>query len=177
MIKAQDILVVLKLAVMGERNLSFSDLGQTLHMSASETHAAFRRARKSGLIHPLDDVVIKSSLAEFLIHGLKYLLPAQKGPRTRGMPTGYAAPPFVKYFMSSLDDQEISVWPDAEGEVSGMEIRPICRSAPKAAQRDPELYEWLVLADVLRGAGHARERELAIAMVKERLDWHEGNES
>lgn len=33
-------------------------------------------------------------------------------------------------------------------------------NAPKAVKNDPALYEWLELADALRGAGRAREREI-----------------
>jgi hypothetical protein len=62
------------------------------------------------------------------------------------------------------------VWPDPEGESAGLEIRPICRSVAVAIRQDPALYEWLVLADALRGAGRARERELAEKIVRERLE-------
>ncbi|HRT06233.1 MAG TPA: hypothetical protein P5204_11100 [Kiritimatiellia bacterium] len=63
------------------------------------------------------------------------------------------------------------MWPDAEGDRYGVEIPPICRSAPLAARRDARLYEWLVLADALRGAGRARERELAEQIVRKRLGY------
>ena len=43
--------------------------------------------------------------------------------------------------------------------------------APLAARQDPKLYEWLVLVDALRGAGRARERELAEQIVRKRLDY------
>ena len=60
------------------------------------------------------------------------------------------------------------VWPDPDGEHRGYEFKPLCRSAPFAARKDAGLYEWLVLADALRG-GRARERELAAKIVRERL--------
>ena len=63
------------------------------------------------------------------------------------------------------------VWPDPEGEQAGMELKPICRSAPQAAKNDPDLYEWLVLADVLRGAGRAREKEIAESIIRQRLSY------
>lgn len=172
MLKPQDILVVLKLLSHGGKRGTFAALGKQLGMSASETNAAFHRARNAGLIHPLNDLPFKSAVAEFLIHGLKYLLPVSPGKRTRGIPTSFAAAPLAKHFgVSSKEDQDILVWPDPEGQEAGLEIRPLCRSAPRAALRDSNLYEWLVLADAMRGAGRARERELAESIIRERLGY------
>jgi len=175
-IKPQDILVVLKLLASGWPG-SFAVMGKQLGMSASETHAAFHRARRAGLIRPDSDQPNKTALAEFLIHGLKYVLAVRPGNRTRGMLTGFAALPLAAHFKVSPDDPELPVWPDAEGQSVGVEISPICRSAPLAAKHDVNLYEWLVLADALRGAGRARERELAERLVRERLEYHEPRSS
>ncbi len=171
-LKPQDILVVLKLVVQGKRCDTFAEMGRALGMSASETNAAFHRARKAGLINPMDDLPVKSAVAEFLLHGLKYVLPVQPGRRTRGIPTGYAAPPLVNSFGVSEGDPDVPVWPDPDGIVAGLEIHPICRSAPLAAKQDRDLYEWLVLVDTLRGAGRAREKKLAESIVRERLGYH-----
>jgi len=171
MLKPQDILVVLKLLSSGGKRGTFADLGKELGISASETNAAFHRARNAGLINPLHDLPVKSAVAEFLIHGLKYLLPVSPGKRTRGIPTSFAASPLAEHFGVAANDQDILVWPDPEGQEAGLEIRPLCRSAPQAARRDPVLYEWLVLADAMRGAGRARERELAESIIRERLGY------
>ena len=170
-IKPQDVLVVLKLLSSGWPG-SYAVLGSQLNMSASETHAAFHRARRAGLIRPDSDQPNKTAVAEFLIHGLKYVLAVRPGGRTRGMLTGFAAAPLAEHFRVSPDDPDLPVWPAADGEWAGLEIRPICRSAPLAAKKDAHLYEWLVLADALRGAGRARERELAEKIVRERLEYH-----
>ena len=166
--KPQDILVALKLLASGWPG-SYAAMGMQIGLSASETHGAFRRARQAGLIHPKDNVPNKSAVAEFLLHGLKYVFPAHPGPRTRGMPTIHAAPPLAAEFRSSSSsDEDIPVWPDPEGKQRGYELKPLCRSVPLAARNDAKLYEWLVLADALRG-GRARERELASAIVRKRL--------
>jgi hypothetical protein len=170
--KGQDVLLVLKLFSDGGRSRSFAALGEELDMSASEVHAARNRAREAGLVHPLEDRVVPSALEEFMLHALKYLFPVKPGGPTRGMPTGFAAPPLVKAFRQSVKEGEVWVWPHPEGTMGGSEIRPLCRSVPQAAQRDPGLYEWLVLADVLRGAGRARERRIAVDQVKRRLADH-----
>ncbi|HOO21694.1 MAG TPA: hypothetical protein PLJ99_07075 [Kiritimatiellia bacterium] len=169
-IKAQDILIVLKWLASGWPG-SFALLGKETGLSASEAHAAVQRARCAGLLRFGMEGANHSALAEFLIHGLPYVMAVRPGKRTRGMATGFAAPPLAEHFPAATDDPDLPVWPDAEGDRYGVEIRPICRSAPLAARRDVKLYEWLVLADALRGAGRARERELAEQIVRKRLDY------
>lgn len=170
-IKPQDILVVLKL-LASEWPGSFALLGKQLGISASEANSAFHRARRAGLINPATYQPNKTAVAEFMIHGLKYVLPVRPGGRTRGIRTGFAAAPLSNYFRVSDDDPDIPVWPAPEGESSGIEIRPICRSVTVAVRQDPALYEWLVLADALRGAGRAREKELAEKIIRERLEYY-----
>jgi len=170
-IKPQDVLVLLKLVASGWPG-SFAALGAQLSMSASETHAAFHRSRRAGLIMPDSYQPNRTAVAEFLICGLKYVLAVRPGERTRGMLTGFAAAPLAAFFKVSSDDRDLPVWPMPDGERAGLEIRPICRSAPLAARKDASLYEWLVLADALRGVGNARERELAEKIVRERLEYH-----
>jgi hypothetical protein len=60
------------------------------------------------------------------------------------------------------------VWPDPEGEVRGVGFEPLCKSAPKAARKDPVLYELLALVDALRD-GRARERPIAERELSTRL--------
>lgn len=170
-IKSQDLLVVLKGLSSGWPG-SYALLGTQVGLSASEAHAGVQRARCAGLLQAGNAGPNRSALAEFLIHGLPYVLAVRPGRRTRGMPTGFAAAPLRELFPVAPDDPDLPVWPDAEGEVYGVEIKPICRSAPFAARQDSKLYEWLVLADALRGAGRAREREAAERIVRERLGYH-----
>jgi hypothetical protein len=171
-LKPQDVLVSLKLLSKGGLDCTFAQLGQELGISASEANQAFHRARRAGLIRPMENVPVASAIAELLIHGLKYVFPVQPGRRTRGIPTGFAAPPLTEFFGASKEDPDLPVWPDPEGDYAGLEIKPLCRSAPGAARRDSKLYEWLVLADALRGAGRAREQELAEDIVRKRLGYH-----
>jgi hypothetical protein len=81
------------------------------------------------------------------------------------MATLTSAPPFAASF---LDSDEPIVWPDSSGDTRGESLAPIYKSAPKAAQRDPELYELLVIADGIR-AGRAREKQAAVKELKKRL--------
>ncbi len=170
--KAQDVLVALKVLASGGLRQSFSKLAEDLGMSASEANAAFHRARRAGLIAVDRNEANGLAVAELLIHGLKYLVPVRPENKTRGLATGYAAPPLRESFKLSDEDADIPVWPDPEGNQSGLAIRPLYRSVPFAARRDPVLYEWLVLADALRGAGRAREKQLAEKIVRQRLNYY-----
>ncbi len=168
LLKPQDVLVVLKLVAMGQTPWSYAWLAVQLGMSPSQVHSAVQRAlaaqlavRKGAQIAPHI-----RNLEEFLVHGLKYVFVPERGEITRGIPTGYAAPPLMKHFVST--DEPLPVWPDAQGDARGSAFSPLCSSAPRAARLDPQLYELLVLVDAIRG-GRAREREIAIKKLKERL--------
>ena len=166
--KQQDILVVLKILASGWPG-SYALLGLHLGLSPSMAHAAVSRARKEGLLHPVEHAPVKAALAEFLVHGIRYVFPAELGSMTRGMPTSYAAPPLRAQF-SNIGDAEAPVWPDPDGDERGSALKPLYRSVPKAARADAKLYEWLALVDALR-AGRARERELACKIISERLGY------
>ena len=170
-LKPQDILVLLKLALRDGR-ASYLDLAQELGMSASEVHAAVRRASKAGLLNISTFRPKREALLEFLLHGMKYVFPAERGMSTRGMPTGFAAPPlkqhFVKKPLVGVSYRPVPVWPDPEGEVRGDELKPLYRSVPRAARKDPDLYELLVLVDAIRSGG-AREQNLAKDELVKRL--------
>ncbi len=165
MLKPQDIVVLLKLALNAEKT-SYADMAYALGMSASEVHSAIGRASESGLLNPTTRRPNRQALLEFLVHGLRYVFPAKRGGVTRGLPTGCAAPPLSAQFVGGEDLPP--VWPDPLGEVRGEELRPLYRSVPNAARKDPALYELLALVDAVRG-GRARERGLAVEELRSRL--------
>lgn len=167
-LKPQDILVALKLLAVGSAPWSYASLGVQLGMSPSQLHAAVRRllavqlaVRKGDRIAPN-----RRTLEEFLVHGLQYVFPAERGEMTRGMPTAHAAPPLDRHLVS--DAEPPPVWPSPEGTLRGLAFSPLYPLAPGAARSDPQLYELLVLVDAIRG-GRARERALAIQELKKRL--------
>ena len=137
-------------------------------MSASEVHAAVKRAQGSRLLHgsELGERPNYRAIEEFLIHGLKYAFPAEHGQLTRGVPTSYAAEPLRQVITPG--DEPPPVWPYAAGSQRGIAFEPLYKQAPKAALRDPVLYELLALVDALRD-GRARERKLAEEMIVSRL--------
>jgi hypothetical protein len=137
-------------------------------MSPSEVHAAVGRAVASGLLHgpELGNRPNLAAVEEFLLHGVKYAFPAERGEPARGVPTSYAAEPLRK--LISHGDQPPLVWPHAAGTARGTALEPLYKAAPKAALRDPGLYEILALVDALRD-GRARERKLAEELIIARL--------
>lgn len=164
-LKAQDVLVLLKLSLANGK-WTYPSLAESLGVSASEVHASVARAKRAGLYDEQRRAPIRPALCEFIVHGLRYVFPAERGSLTRGMLTAHAAPPLASKIQSSSDPPP--VWPDPEGTVRGEELRPLYRAVPGAARRDPALYELLALADAVRG-GRARERNLAIAEFEARL--------
>ena len=165
-LKPHDIYVLLKLVSLGEFHWTYAGLSDSLFMSLSEVHAAIKRALVARLYDDLRRMPIRKALEEYLIHGVKYAYPPDRGGLTRGIPTSYAAPP-LNQMVSSSDDLP-PVWPDPEGNVRGMEFSPLHKSAPKAAAVDHKLYELLALVDAIRD-GRARERDLAVREIQKRL--------
>ena len=136
-------------------------------MSPSEVHSGIRRATQARLFDAHRHIPILKALQEFLVHGLKYAFPPDRGILTRGIPTSYAAPPLLGKLIKT--DELPPVWPDPEGQVRGYEFSPLYRSAPKAAARDQGLYQLLSLVDAIRD-GRARERDLAVQELAARLE-------
>jgi hypothetical protein len=102
-------------------------------------------------------VVDRRNLAEFAVHGAKYVFAPERLPVGPGVPTSHAAPAFAGVFAAG---HEPLVWPDANGAVRGEGLLPLHPCVPGAAMRDAALYELLALFDALR-AGRARERGMA----------------
>ncbi len=175
MLKPQDILVALKfLSPDIAARETYAALGESLGLSASETHAAVRRATRSGLL--IADAGRPESLPhtrpctpaldELLCYALRYFFPAESGRLALGIPTAESAPPLSDQLAPT--DASPRVWLHARGTVRGIALEPLYPSVPDAALRDPALGEWLALADALR-AGSGRVAGLARDEIRARL--------
>jgi hypothetical protein len=164
MIRQVDVLVALKIQSDGLRS-PYEKLGRGIGIDRAQALRAARRLRQAGLLGN-DDSIRAKALAEALIYGVKYFIPADLGPIVRGIPTAYAAPPLSEHIAAS--DDPPPVWPHAEGNVRGQSVSPIYKTAPDAALRDPVLYEYLALLDAIR-IGRARESNLAKEQICLRL--------
>jgi hypothetical protein len=167
MLRPADIVVLLKLSTLDGRP-PYLDLARDLHLYPSEVYSSLKRAAESQLLHrqKRHDRLNSSALLEFLLHGIRYAFPVQKGAMTRGIPTSYAAPPLNEQISS--DEDPPPVWPYAEGSVRGYSFAPLHKNVPKAAHEDRKLYELLTLVDALRD-GRAREQNLAGRELAQRL--------
>ncbi len=165
-LKAQDIVVVLKLVSLGERRWSYPSLAEDLSMSPSGVYGSIKRAIECRLLDSKGKKPLRAALEEFLIHGIKYVFPPRRGGLTRGMPTSYAAPPLDSQIVQSTEHPP--VWPYARGYVRGYALFPLHKSVPQAAEKDLRLYELLALVDTIR-AGRAREVSIAVEEIEGRL--------
>ncbi len=167
-LKAQDIIVALKLSAGGGRKVPYAVMAEELGMSASELHAAVRRLIEARLIEN-EEQVRMAVMRNFLVHGVPYVFPAKPKEVTRGIPTGWAAPVMENEVLG--DEQLPPVWPDPEGKTRGVAVKPLYPSVPLAIKNDPRLYSLLALVDVLR-LGRARERAIAERKLEELLPSH-----
>ena len=165
-LKPQDIVIMLKLLVRNGSEWSYPALSYELSMSASEVHAGVKRAVAAQLMDMHRKIPVKRNLLEFLIHGVKYAYPPDRGGITRGIATSYAAQPLKE--LITQPDEPPPVWPDPEGQVRGYEFSPLYSSVPHACKVDPKLYELLALVDAIRD-GRARERKIAIKEIHSRI--------
>ncbi len=168
-LKPQDILVLLKLIVLGDKSWSYNDLAYKLRMSPAEVHAALKRAIAAQLAHLESNKpkVLAAPLLKFLTYGIRHAFYVERGEPTIGMPTAHAASPLAEHFHQS-ETELPPVWPHPEGPVRGISFSPLYKSAPEAAKLDQDLYELLVLVDAIRG-GRARERNIAVNELEKRL--------
>jgi len=167
--RPQDLVVLLRLALEMDAAPSYAALAAELGMTASEVHAAVERSVSAQMVQKDRNGkprVNRSALRNFILHGARYSFPAVRSSMTRGVPTGYAAEPLKQSIRSG--DDPVPVWPYKNGAVRGMGLHPLYPSVPEAAGRNPKLYELLALFDAVRD-GSARERSLASAALEQRL--------
>ena len=159
-LKPQDFFVLLVLLCRGEERVTYPELAERSGLAISAVHASLKRAIQARLLIFMDKrpVVLRPQLKEFVLYGAKYAFPAVWSTLTRGVPTGYAAPPLTAIIAPSSDP--LPVWPHAKGTVRGIGLAPLYPSVPDAALRDEKLYSVLTLFDALR-SGQVREKNAA----------------
>ena len=163
--RPHDIAILLKIASKGQQNWYMKDLAYELGISASEISESINRSAISGLISNNKKTLNKLALIDFLKSGLRYVYPQQPGAMVRGIGTAHSAPPLNDQIMS----EEPFVWPFAKGNIRGQAIEPLHPKIPEACLRDSKYYELMALTDAIR-VGKAREQNLAVEMIKERIE-------
>ncbi|NCT69108.1 MAG: transcriptional regulator [Rhodanobacteraceae bacterium] len=154
----------------GDDAYSMRALEESTGISKSEVSSALRRCTQVGLAKAERGTgyprVNTRALLGFILHGLRYVFPAQPGPLVRGIPTTYAAPVLAGRLLSA--GEQACVWEDAYGSVQGQRVEPLYKSVPRAVRRDPQLYAMLALLDAIR-LGQERESALAGKLLQQYL--------
>ncbi|MEO8227829.1 MAG: hypothetical protein ABI637_10365, partial [Gemmatimonadota bacterium] len=153
-LRPSDIAVALQLTLSRER--SYGPLSCSVGISVGETHNAVRRLFRSRLASGLPAVIERTTLIDFLVHGVPCAYPANLGAETWGVPT------------AEFPDGSPFVWPSICGKVWGRAITPLYPAAPALVASNPRLYEALVLVDCIR-VGDTAERQRAAAVLRECL--------
>lgn len=174
MLKGQDIVLLLKfLASRSHLNWPQHQLATHLCLSPSAVNASLTHLKESGLlligINDQRYQLVIPACEELLIHALKYFFPTKLGNYTSGIATSYAAPIFKGQIAIGKDS--IPVWPSAEGANRGLGLLPLYHCVPASLIRYPDqtFYDLLALVDAVR-SGRARERSMAIQLLKEHLE-------
>lgn len=162
--RPQDIVILLKIITLDNKNWQLKDLANLLHISNSEVSESLDRSLYAGLIDFEKRHVQRANFIDFLVHGMKYVFPAHPGIFTRGVPTAHSHP-FMQVFIKS---EQAYVWPSSSGTVMGQAIEPFYTNQVKAIEEDEELYQFLALLDVIR-VGKIREKNIAEKKLKELL--------
>jgi hypothetical protein len=168
-LRPQDLVVLLRLALDPGPAPTYAALGAELGMTASEAHAAVERAvaaKPAVNDEASKPAIVRAALRSFVQHGARYCFPATQGGLSRGVPTSYAASPLNEQIRAGNDPPP--VWPWKKGTARGTAFYPLYPRVPEAAERNPALGELLALFDAVRG-GSAREQALALALLEERL--------
>lgn len=160
-----DVAVALSLALRPGQ--TFAKIGEQLQISASTAHQAVRRLLAAGLVFTRGGrhEANVAGLEEFIQHGIRYAFPPERGRRQRGVPTAHSAPRMHSILDGGVDPL---VWPSPRGSVVGTSLTPLVPTAAELSALQPDLYELLALADLLR-VGTARDRAVAGERLRARL--------
>lgn len=161
MLRAQDILILLKIISRGKDPWKGKDLADELYISTAEVSLSLNRCVKAGLLSENKKTVYRQSLMEFIQYAIPYLFPVLPGAMANGILTGHSYPVIAEQFHPELK----YVWPDATAYDRGLSIEPIYKTVVKAVKKDTTLYRLLALIDVLR-VGRVREKKVAINELK-----------
>lgn len=164
MLNGQDVLVLVWLAAH-PGGWTFRGLGNDLGMDPAALHRSVGRLKRAKLLDE-DRQLNRSNCEEFLVHGVRYVVPGELGASGRGVPAAWGAEPLRDMLASGADPSP--VWSDPSGRHRGPLLEPIADAAPHLAKADSQLAQWLPLLDAIR-VGRARERKLASEELAKRI--------
>ncbi len=137
MLKPQDIMLLLKLAVHPNSEWTYPSLAHDLAMSVSEVHTGLKRAERSGLFSRELRRPLGGNWRSLFCTGCATpSLPrsgASPGDAHRRQP-----PVFLEEFPFS--PEENYVWPHPDGQQRGMSLSPLSNRSPGGHQRPAALH-------------------------------------
>lgn len=159
-IRPQDIVVLLKLCLCPE--LKQKELAVALSLSQAEVSDSLNRSVYAGLIDDKKKLVFRQGLFDFIVYGLKYVVPVVPSNRVKGIATSHSASIFKNKISSDIE----FVWSYKEGDKLGLAIEPLYKKQAEAALKDEKLYNILAAIDAIR-LRNPREFEIAKKIIKE----------
>ena len=162
--KPQDLVILLKIIILGNKSWRITDLAASLYLSQSEVSKSLARMVYSGLIDEGKKEPSRGALFDLIATSVQFIFPIKPGQVLKGIPTGHSCAPLKSKIVSSQD----YVWAHAEGQMRGESIEPLYKNLPKAAIKDEALYELLSLIDTMR-VGKAREKKIALVEIRKRF--------
>lgn len=163
-----ELLVVLRLATWPSSTWTYKALSDSLGLAYARTHGAVAGAARCRLFDLPGKRIQHAALLEFLEHGVKYAFPAEAGEAAIGIRTGPDAMPMREQLART--HAPIRVWPAPFlGSTEGACITPLHRVVPEATRQDLAFYEIMALVDVLRLNESARQVNLAMDLLRARL--------
>lgn len=163
--RPHDIAVLLKIISLENKNWNIKKLSDELFISQSEICESLNRCFFAGLLDKSKKIVMKMSLYDFLVYGLKYVFPVKPEGLTSGIPTAHSAPPVSNEIISNGVNY---VWEEKSSQISGFAIEPLYKNVVLAVQEAPEFYELMALVDTLR-VGRIREVNIARNELRKRF--------
>ena len=161
-LRPSDVVVACELTL--SESVQFAAISDATGISVGECHGAVQRLVQASLVSPTSRRSIGELLVRFLVFGVPHAFPPTIGPAVIGVPTAHAAP----VFEGLIEAPEPYVWPELDGTVRGLALTPLYPRASELARKNPPLYALLAIVDALR-VGHAREREVAERLLRERM--------
>jgi hypothetical protein len=162
--KAQDVVILLKVLLSEGKNWRMSDLALSLNLSQSEISKSLKRMESAKLYDSSIRKIARNAFYELIIYGVPYFFPAEVGRISKGIATSIGH----EFFKSKIVSESQYIWPHINGKVRGETVMSLYKGAIEAALVDKELYLLLALIDVLR-IGRVREINLARTELKQRI--------
>jgi predicted transcriptional regulator len=159
--RPQDVVLLLKILIISEKEWNYRYLASQLFMSISEISESLNRSHVAGLVDISKKKIHRQSLMEFVQYGLRYVFPQVPGTMVTGVTTAHSHPFYRELFAG----ETVYVWPFDNGDERGLAIQPLYKTAPEAAQHDALFYKLLAGIDILR-VGRAREVTVALDELK-----------